>query len=117
MRRVRFTLSEPVCAGVRFLDERVPGWWNMIDTDTLDLASCDLCVLAQVYIAQHGHPDDLGSWLSPFGRMKEEFGLDAPAIAASGFISEADGWADNVIDSAALTAEWREAIEAKRAAE
>ena len=35
--------------GAAWLDERYPNWWDKIDLGTLELSSCDLCVLGQVW--------------------------------------------------------------------
>jgi hypothetical protein len=43
----------PVCRGVAFLDEHIPGWEKQIDLDTLDLNATDRCVLAQLWLAEH----------------------------------------------------------------
>lgn len=36
-----------VAAGAAWLDEVDPGWWELVELDRLDLASCDDCVLGQ----------------------------------------------------------------------
>ncbi len=41
--------SEVVQAGMELLDENVPGWECRIDPEVLDLASCQFCVLGQIY--------------------------------------------------------------------
>lgn len=41
--------AERVAKGVAWLDENYPGWFDVIDLDTLDIAACDRCVLGQVY--------------------------------------------------------------------
>lgn len=43
------SISERVAAGMRFLDARDPGWLDKVDANTLDVGSCDLCVLGQIY--------------------------------------------------------------------
>lgn len=43
------TIEERVQAGAAWLDERYPGWFQVIDLGTLDISRCDLCVLGQVY--------------------------------------------------------------------
>jgi len=41
--------GEVVQAGMDVLDKKVPGWECRIDPDTLDLASCQRCILGQIY--------------------------------------------------------------------
>lgn len=41
-------LASRVRKGAAMLDKRRPGWAIKIDTDILDIASCDACVLAQL---------------------------------------------------------------------
>jgi hypothetical protein len=38
-----------VKAGAALLDERQPGWYLEIDLPTLRVASCDTCILGQVF--------------------------------------------------------------------
>jgi len=45
----RSKYSEVVQAGMAVLDANMPGWECRIDPETLNLASCQLCVLGQVY--------------------------------------------------------------------
>lgn len=45
----RSKYSEQVQAGMAVLDKQKPGWECMIDPDTLDLDSCQLCLLGQIY--------------------------------------------------------------------
>lgn len=47
MKRTKY--SDVVQAGIEVLDAKVPGWECQLDPDTLDLASCQLCVLGQIY--------------------------------------------------------------------
>lgn len=43
------TVQERVARGAAWLDEQKPGWEDLIDFDTLDLSSCSLCVVGQVF--------------------------------------------------------------------
>lgn len=40
---------ERVAKGAALLDERLPGWWNKVDTKNLDTGDLDHCVLGQLY--------------------------------------------------------------------
>ena len=42
-------LSSNVSQGALFLDEQFPGWHDRINTETLLMSSCALCVLGQLY--------------------------------------------------------------------
>ncbi len=44
--------AEEVAEGIEFLNDEVPDWWTLIDLDTLDLSSADVCVLGQVFAAR-----------------------------------------------------------------
>ena len=35
--------------GMKFLDEKVPGWEHRIDLDELDIANCTRCMLGQLF--------------------------------------------------------------------
>lgn len=37
-----------VAVGAKFLDERVPGWYSLIDLTTLKMDSCEFCILGQL---------------------------------------------------------------------
>jgi hypothetical protein len=47
--RVTEEADRRVAVGERLLDQRVPGWRRVVDGDALDLASCERCVLGQVF--------------------------------------------------------------------
>lgn len=42
-------LAERVKLGEAWLDQHYPGWYKAIDLGTLELSSCNLCVLGQVW--------------------------------------------------------------------
>jgi hypothetical protein len=98
------TVTERVAAGVALLDETRPGWERHINLRFLDLGDCWECVLGQEFAAEHDPDHD-----SPFGYGVEMLSLDAVDEARRyGF----DGPGP---EHAALTAEWRRVIEARRA--
>ena len=41
--------ADRVRTGVALLDEKVPGWFERIDLDRLDMDSCARCVLGQLF--------------------------------------------------------------------
>lgn len=43
------TLKEKIKKGARFLDKKVPKWWRKINTSTLDIDSCEDCILGQLF--------------------------------------------------------------------
>jgi hypothetical protein len=85
-----------VAQGIALLDKRTPAWRERIDPDRLAIASCEDCVLGQLY----------GDYFD--GR--EALLGDAPLIDASewavahGFTSESPS------EEPALTAAWRRAL-------
>lgn len=46
------TIEARVARGAAWLDEKYPGWFNVIDLGTLKLSDCHQCILGQVY-TQH----------------------------------------------------------------
>lgn len=60
--------TEEINAGVAFLDARLPGWFNRIDTARLALSSPDSCVLGQLAMA------DLRGQIEELGRGKWSLG-------------------------------------------
>ena len=57
--------------GIKFLDEKVPNWRRAITPDELDLGSCELCILGQIY----GDFDNGRLGLSLGLSKAEEYGL------------------------------------------
>ena len=52
--------AEAVQNGALVLDQKAPGWWQKIDTEKLDLTSCETCVCGQLARYEYdGVPD---SW-------------------------------------------------------
>lgn len=72
-------------AGIKLLDSEVPNWRGKIDIDELDLGSCSVCVLGQVF----GDYDD---------------GIEA--LGVSGY----DYGFNTMSDMSGLTAAWKEAL-------
>jgi hypothetical protein len=136
------TIAERVAAGAAFLDEHDPGWWRAdveraIDLDTFDLAEPEHCVLGQrcpvTVLAEYCGitldsltDDDLLDELSPeWWRAYTAYAFvlsgfnwgDALSLTdwgdRHGFSNSDDlgGW-EGYPD---LTAEWKRAIEARRA--
>lgn len=46
---MELTITERVAKGAAFLDEHFTGWWERIDLNTLNIDSCDNCVLGQLW--------------------------------------------------------------------
>jgi hypothetical protein len=99
------TIAECVARGAALLDEHEPGWWQRIDLDRLNIASCEDCTLGQL----HGDFTD---------------GLAALYLTAAdepedhGFMWYWSGRnADEADEAENLTAAWRTLIEERRAGE
>lgn len=43
------TVADRVAAGAAWLDQRLPGWWRLIDLRQLDMWHSCRCVLGQLY--------------------------------------------------------------------
>jgi hypothetical protein len=86
--------EDRVAAGAALLDDKRPDWFWVVDPDTLDVQSCRVCPVGQLYDGQFNE------------------GLRALGVAGR---SAAFGFAPD--GSKALTnAAWREAIAFRRAA-
>lgn len=49
-----------VAAGIKLLDSKKPGWRSKVEADDLNLGSCDVCVLGQVFGSYDLGLSDLG---------------------------------------------------------
>jgi hypothetical protein len=118
------TIAEQVAAGAAFLDEHDPGWWRAgveraIDLETLDLAGDGKCVLGQrcplEMLAGSEHDSGYLAFAGALSGIHGESPAAADAVndwaAALGF--QWDGSPDSAY--AALTAEWKRVIAARRA--
>ena len=94
-------ISERVERGAALLDEKQPGWLDMIDLARLDIGSSCNCVGGQIGRALH-----LGTFVDVMG----DLGLRASEEAEYGFEHDAEADYDE------LTAAWRTLILARRAA-
>jgi hypothetical protein len=97
-------IAERVARGAELLDGKLPGWDDRVDLAALDLESCTMCVLGQLFAlaARERSPDSTGYYT----------GLTALGIGALAYgftAAEGETWAE-------LTAEWRRLITARRLA-
>jgi len=98
------SVHDPVIErGMALLDASAPGWEWRVDLDDLDLSSCTLCVVGQLYAGDYsgglralGEED--GSWIVP-----REVGF-----------ALSDG--HHAMTYGGLTTAWRRAIRARRRA-
>jgi hypothetical protein len=95
------TVAECVAAGVALLDERRPGWEQLIDLERLNLGSSCRCILGQLWAGAPGNP---------YERGRDAIGLVWPATIRYGFD------AGSPYDYEALTGEWCRVITARREA-
>lgn len=108
------SIARRVAAGARFLDEREPGWWERIDLYLLDMRSQCGCVLGQL-------ATDLNLWSSVvmrFGLRRPGmhiFDPKAPTDCALGFNARGAPGPAQDREYAALEAEWKRVITARRA--
>jgi hypothetical protein len=98
----------PVCRGVWFLDEHVPGWEDQIDLDTLDLNSTERCVLAQLWLAQHPRTRARGH---AYDRMLTLLKLPEEVALSLGFLAEdTDTYDGDLALYERLTKAWKRVI-------
>jgi len=86
------TVQERVGNGMALLDAKRPGWYKEVDLKTLNIDSCDKCVLGQLYGGyEEGvnkvFPDYIGVWTH--------------------------GFCPNIFESSGLTEEWVKQIQAR----
>ena len=75
--------------GAAFLDERLPGWADMVDTNSLDLSSSCCCVIAQV---ERGlHPRARFPDYERYERGLKELGITWDDARSLGFLGRAGG--------------------------
>lgn len=100
-------IAARVAKGVALLDERRCGWWDEdsgTDLDQLDMGNCLLCVLGQEY----------GNYEDGWERLADL--SDSDWAFEHGFdVSEDTPLNEYASAYAALTAEWRRVITARRA--
>jgi hypothetical protein len=89
--------------GAALLDERLPGWYEKIDLDKLDLASCENCVLGQL----HGRKYERLRHRRYY-RGLDRLGILDRKAGDFGFTVRGSGRFEN------LTAEWRRVIKRRR---
>ena len=76
--------------GALFLDERCPNWFSKIDIKTLDLGSCEQCVLGQLF---GSYADGLAMLYSDSGvRDDAEFGFATDEIDGDEYPRLSTAW-------------------------
>ena len=75
MSRAKQIARSRVANGVKLLDERVPGWWRVINLDRLQMEDCTQCMLGQLF----GHNVETALGAKMFGLEIE------PQLASVGF--------------------------------
>lgn len=83
--------------GAALLDEKVPGWWERIDLEQLQLSSCIRCVLGQLF----------GIYGQGIRELGDSIRLVADAIRHGLFVFDA-------ADYEPLTAAWKQLIQQRR---
>lgn len=72
------TVAERVALGVALLDEKCPDWVNRIDLSRLDIASCNRCILGQLFGDFGRGYEPLDIWTAePYGFMPEYEQIEA----------------------------------------
>lgn len=89
--------------GAAFLDERLPGWADMIDLDTFNLETTCGCVVGQIESAQHPRRRT-----PTYNRFDE--GLDALGVTQA----EAHRYGFFGMNGGSVDATWRRLIRARQ---
>lgn len=99
---------ERAAAGAKLLDAKFIGWWlpHYIDLDQLDMLSCRMCVLGQIYGLVRGVDD--GYMVGYYALL----GGTSTTAMEMGFLPT---WTDFFLDGAYLENAWRDLILERRA--
>lgn len=101
--------DERIARGMQLLDERLPGWEQKIDLETLDIANSRCCVVSQSF-------DDGRAYGRAYGKYTHgllQLFPDGPAMDIDfGFFTQSN----EAHLLPALTAAWKRAITARREA-
>ncbi len=93
-------LRSRAARGAKLLDRRAPGWWERIEVSRLDLASCPLCVMGQLF----GHYEQGLARLAVW-RRGHEYGFALPSFESE--MSSSEAWVK-------LTDIWRSIVFKRR---
>ncbi len=91
------TIRERVEAGAKLLDEKVPGWREKIDLDSLDVGNHSSCILGQLY----------GEYSAGMRLLLGRPSKSWECSAALGFIHETSAREEVKNEIACLTDGWR----------
>lgn len=68
-------INENVARGAAWLDAHVPGWFDRVDLDILNMTSSDLCIFGQVFDTGHD-PDMETGFEVGMGRLMPSLGFE-----------------------------------------
>ena len=74
---------ENVQRGIAYLNDNVPGWFNRIDLDILDLNSCSKCIKGQLDLPDSTFNTSLGFYI---GWHQEDYPMDESEIDENVFL-------------------------------
>lgn len=103
-------IATRVARGAALLDEKLPGWVDMIDLDRLDIRSPCRCVLGQTWHDKESRAPFFRHSAALFGEDDNQFSNEIK----HGFNGGDDERFGNVEEYDALTDEWRRVILARR---
>lgn len=100
--------EKEITAGMRLLDEKMPGWHTRVSVENLRMSNCTFCVLGQLtgdyWSARASGLLETSRWSTAHHARAQVYGFAVKA-----------GTADELDERhRQLTAEWREAIEKRR---
>lgn len=96
----------PVEKAAAFFDEKRPGWFHAVDTDTLDLFSLDNCIIAQITRNEYKS--------TGFG-SRYGFGMHALGLRDGNVDDELLGDGNVVADNSMYLDAWKTLIAARKA--
>lgn len=103
----KYNVRAAVQAGAALLDEKVPGWYARVDTETLEMDNPRRCILGQVFKGASRE------YSSDYLYAVEALGLTVGTLGPPG-IMDTHGMGFSGAEWGILRLEWRAAIEARR---
>ncbi len=91
--------------GADLLDDWIPGWYNRVNLDALDISDCDNCVLGQLYgnfslaLIKTGLAETiLFGFATPFGGLDDLTDVDEMGrVMTEAFMPLTQAWREQII--------------------
>ena len=104
--------SEQIAAGIKWLNQIRPQWFDKVNLDTLNLGKCSLCVLGQLF-GDEPEVETEFMYTAGFGYAQARLGLTDRICQSLGFAVD-HSLPNSELRYEILTNEWKEAIRSLR---